>query len=128
MSPRNARRPLNPLDRAFLAGESRESMMHVGALLRFTPPPEGPRDFHRQLMEELRHDAPVYPPWNLRLRHPDLLSSPLQAWVPDTSFNLEYHVRRSALPTPGGERELGILVSRLHSIRSTSAAPPGRCT
>ena len=124
MSPRDARRPLNPLDRAFLAGESRESMMHVGALLRFTPPPEGPRDFHRQLMEELRHDAPVYPPWNLRLRHPDLLSSPLQAWVPDTSFDLEYHVRRSALPTPGGERELGILVSRLYSNPIDFHRPP----
>ncbi len=99
-------------------------MMHVGALLRFTPPPEGARDFHRQLMEELRRDATVYPPWNLRLRHPDLLSSPFQAWVPDTAFDLEYHVRRSALPTPGGERELGILVSRLHSNPIDFHRPP----
>src|SRR5207244_7940573 len=29
--------------------------------------------------------------------------------------DLEYHVRHSALPHPGGQRELGILVSRLHS-------------
>ncbi|MBK7904692.1 MAG: hypothetical protein IPJ97_18600 [Proteobacteria bacterium] len=30
-------------------------------------------------------------------------------------IDLEYHLRHSALPYPGGERELGILVSRLHS-------------
>jgi diacylglycerol O-acyltransferase len=124
MPTRPARRPLNAIDRAFLAGESRESMMHVGALLQFTPPPEGPRDFHRELMEELRRDTTVQSPWNLRLRHPDLLSSPLQAWVPDTAFDLEYHVRRSALPTPGGERELGILVSRLHSNPIDFHRPP----
>ena len=29
--------------------------------------------------------------------------------------DLDYHVRHSALPHPGGQRELGILVSRLHS-------------
>ena len=124
MPPRDGRRPLNSLDRTFLAGESRESMMHVGALLPFTPPKEGPRDFHRSLMEELRHEAIVQPPWNLKLRHPDLLSSPLQAWVPDSTFDLEYHVRRSALPTPGGERELGILVSRLHSNAIDFHRPP----
>jgi WS/DGAT/MGAT family acyltransferase len=124
MPPRDARRPLNPLDRTFLAGESRESMMHVGVLMPFTPPREGPRDFHRELMEELRRDTTVQPPWNLKLRHPDLLSSPLQAWIPDTAFDLDYHVRRSALPTPGGERELGILVSRLHSNAIDFHRPP----
>jgi WS/DGAT/MGAT family acyltransferase len=115
---------LNALDRTFLAGESREAMMHVGALLPFTPPKEGPGEFHRDLMEELRRGATVQPPWNLKLRHPDLLSNPLQAWVPDASFDLEYHVRRSALPTPGGERELGILVSRLHSNPIDFHRPP----
>ena len=30
-------------------------------------------------------------------------------------MDLDYHLRHSALPYPGGERELGILVSRLHS-------------
>lgn len=115
---------LNPLDRTFLAGETRESMMHVGALLHFSPPKEGPKDFHRRLREELKRETKVYPPWNLKLRHPDLLSSPLQAWVEDKNFDLEYHVRRSALPTPGDERELGILVSRLHSHPIDFHRPP----
>ena len=33
----------------------------------------------------------------------------------DRDIDLDYHVRHSALPHPGGQRELGILVSRLHS-------------
>jgi WS/DGAT/MGAT family acyltransferase len=116
---------MNAIDRTFLAGETRESMMHVGALMPFSPPKDGSSaDFHRQLMDELKRDALVYPPWNLKLRHPDLLASPLQGWVEDKAFDLEYHVRRSALPTPGDERELGILVSRLHSHPLDFHRPP----
>lgn len=117
-------RKLNPLDRAMLAAESREMMIHVGSLLLFSPPPEGARDFHRDLMEELKRDQKVFPPWNLKLRSPDWLGSPRQAWIEDTSFDLDYHVRRSALPTPGDERELGILVSRLHSNPIDFHRPP----
>lgn len=121
MSPK---RSLSTLDRSFLAGETRESMMHVGALLPFSPPAEGAGNFHRQLLEELKRDLKVVPPWNLKLRHPDLLSSPLQAWVEDPALDLDYHVRRSALPWPGDERELGILVSRLHSHPIDFQRPP----
>ncbi len=108
------KKELSVLDRVFLAGESRESMMHVGGMFIFDTPDGASPTFLRELMEELR-EAPVHSPWNLRLRHPEFLTSPLQAWVPDDEFDLDYHVRRSALPTPGDERELGILVSRLHS-------------
>ena len=106
---------LNSLDWSFLAGETRESMMHVGGLITFAPPIDAEPDFLRKLLDEIRAEAKVYSPWNLKLRHPDFLKSPLQAWVEDKNFDVEYHVRRSALPIPGDERELGILVSRLHS-------------
>ncbi len=118
------RKPLGALDRVFLAGETRESMMHVGGLLPFSPPPSGGRDALRRLMDELRRQWDVRPPWNLKLRHPDLLTSPLQAWVEDERIDLDYHVRRSALPSPGDERELGILVSRLHSTPIDFHRPP----
>ena len=36
-------------------------------------------------------------------------------WVDDPHFNLEYHLRRTALPTPGGEAELRTLVGRVMS-------------
>ena len=51
-------------------------------------------------------------------------ANPLQAWVEDADVDLEYHVRRSALPSPGDERELGILVSRLHGHPIDFHRPP----
>ena len=50
--------------------------------------------------------------------------SPLQSWVVDEDFDLDYHVRRSALASPGDERELGVLVSRLHSNPIDLSRPP----
>lgn len=118
---------LNPLDRLFLAAETSESLMHVGCLIPFSPPPDGGRDVLRALRDELKQKRATNAPWNLKLRHPDLLASPLQAWVEDPEFDLDYHVRRSALPSPGDERELGILVSRLHSNKIDFHRPPWEC-
>ncbi|MEI2711709.1 MAG: wax ester/triacylglycerol synthase domain-containing protein, partial [Nocardioides sp.] len=59
-----------------------------------------------------------------QLTHPHLLMHPLQAWVEDDDFDIEYHVRRSALASPGDERELGVLVSRLHSTQIDFTRPP----
>src|SRR5206468_6423778 len=36
-------------------------------------------------------------------------------WIQDESFDLEHHVRRSALPQPGRIHDLLVLCSRLHS-------------
>src|SRR5688572_9927812 len=99
----------------FLGLESRESMMHVGGLHIFSPPENAPPDFLREVVEEFWKAREIRPPWNLKLRSPDFLTHPLQAFVEDGFVDLDYHVRRSALPAPGDERELGILVSRLHS-------------
>jgi diacylglycerol O-acyltransferase len=118
------RKSLSALDRMFLAGETRESMMHVGGLLPFSPPPGGGLDAIRRMRDEFRAGPKVETPWNLKLRHPDLLGSPLQAWVKDDHIDLEYHVRRSALAAPGDERELGILVSRLHGAPIDFHRPP----
>jgi diacylglycerol O-acyltransferase / wax synthase len=48
--------------------------------------------------------------------------------VVDDDIDLEYHVRHAALPWPGGERELGELVGRLHSTPIDLARPPWECT
>ncbi|MFT3775958.1 MAG: wax ester/triacylglycerol synthase family O-acyltransferase [Minicystis sp.] len=120
-----AKRSLNPLDRLFLAAETHESLIHVGVLIPFSPPPDGGRDLNlRQLLDDLKRQPKVFAPWSYKLKHPELLTSPLQAWVEDPDLDVDYHVRRSALPTPGDERELGILVSRLHSNRIDFHRPP----
>lgn len=119
------RKPLNALDRSFLAAERRDAMMQVGALMEFSPPKGGDvTELSRQLREEISRHVEVQRPWNLRLQHPDLLASPLQAWVEDDHFDLEYHVRRSALVSPGDQRELGVLVSRLHGTPLDFHRPP----
>jgi diacylglycerol O-acyltransferase len=115
---------LSPSDAMFLYGESREQMMHVAGLMPFTPAPDASPDQLRELMDELRSHPTVAAPWNLKLRTPDLLWNPLQQWVDEPSVDLEYHVRRSALPSPGDERELGILVSRLHGNQVDLHRPP----
>lgn len=114
---------IGPQDAMFLWGETAETKMHVGALLPFTPPKGAPRTFVRDLAEGLR-EAPVVSPWNLKLSHPMVLRHPLQSWVEDDNFDIDYHVRRSALASPGDERELGILVSRLHSTQLDFRHPP----
>jgi len=114
---------LTPSDAMFLYGESRETMMHVAGLLQFSPPPDADPDHLRHLMDEVRQGQAVYEPWNLRLRTPELLANPLQSWG-EADVDLEYHVRRSALPSPGDERELGIVVSRLHGHAIDFHRPP----
>lgn len=115
---------LSPSDQLFLYGESREQMMHVAGLMPFSPPPDASPDMLRDLMHEVRSGAVVQRPWNMRLRTPDILWIPLQAWIEEPEVDLEYHVRRSALPSPGDERELGILVSRLHGHHIDFHRPP----
>src|ERR1041385_6143835 len=110
----------------FLYGESREQMFHVAAMMPFSPPSDWRPDHLRQLMDEIRagDGAQVQRPWNLRLKTPDFLFNPMQAWVDAERIDLDYHLRRSALPSPGDERELGILVSRLHGYHVDFHRPP----
>ncbi len=117
-------RRLSPNDMMFLLGESRETMMHVGGLLPFTPPADAPPDYMRRIVTEIRQSRTVTSPWNLKLKTPGFLKNPFPAWIEDPDPDLDYHVRRSALPAPGDERELGVLVSRLHSHPVDFTRPP----
>jgi WS/DGAT/MGAT family acyltransferase len=89
--------------------------MHVGGLFEFTPPDDAPPDFLKTEFERLRESKAIPPPWNLKLVQGPLFDSRLPLMREDHDVDLDYHVRHSALPYPGGQRELGILVSRLHS-------------
>ena len=71
--------------------------------------------FSKSEFERLRESKAIPPPWNLKLVQGPLVDSRLPLMREDHDVDLDYHVRHSALPYPGGQRELGILVSRLHS-------------
>jgi diacylglycerol O-acyltransferase len=118
---------LSPLDSLFLWGENRNTMMHVAGLMTFIPPEDAGPTYLRELVGEAISAGDVQPPWNRKLADTGLLPTPFRAWVTDEDIDLDYHVRRSALPSPGGERELGILVSRLHSNALDMNRPPWEC-
>ena len=70
--------------------------MHVGALVIF----EGPAPGHAEFAEHIRSRLRLVPRYRQKLAFPRFeMGRPL--WVDDPSFNLEYHVRHSALPSPG---------------------------
>jgi WS/DGAT/MGAT family acyltransferase len=108
-------RLVSPTDATWLLLESRDTPMHVGGLFEFTPPSDAPPDFLKAELERMRESKAVPPPWNLKLVPGPLVDSRLPLMREDHDVDLDYHLRHSALPYPGGQRELGILVSRLHS-------------
>jgi WS/DGAT/MGAT family acyltransferase len=105
---------LKLLDAAWLYVETRQMPMHVAALLILSLPEDAQADYLLQRIAYLRTQRSFVAPWNLRLR-PSPLRGVLPAWETDESPDLDYHIRHLALPRPGGERELGVLVSSLHS-------------
>jgi len=118
---------LSPLDASWLYTESRETPMHVGALMPFKLPKNAPPDFLRELMAEFRKHRQFEAPWNRKLKS-SILKSPIHYWIEDDEIDLEAHLRHTALPYPGGERELGELIARMHSQPLDLSRPPWECT
>ena len=107
-------KPLNLIDLSFVLMETRQTPMHVAGLQTFVPPVDAPRDFPRQVYEYLRGFPVTAAPFNYVLRGLGA-GRLLPAFEVAEKVDIDYHLRHSALPFPGGERELGVLVSRLHS-------------
>ncbi|MCW1957837.1 MAG: wax ester/triacylglycerol synthase family O-acyltransferase [Mycobacterium sp.] len=104
---------ISPLDSMFLLGESREHPMHVGGLQLFEPPEGAGPDFLRDIYQQLITRDDVAPTFR---KHPAELLGGIAnlTWAFDRDLDLEYHLRRSALPSPGRVRELLELTSRMH--------------
>lgn len=107
---------VKPADRLFLAAESAQTPQHVAGLGIFIPPEGASDDFVGTLAERFRAIREFEPPFNYRLRHPRLKTiAPVWEQLDDDEIDLDFHFRHNALPRPGGQRELGQLISRLHS-------------
>ncbi len=108
--------PIDPTSAGFLLAENRNMPMHVGGLQLFKKPEGAGRNFVRDMFEEMRDVEEIAP---LFLKHPhrSIKTGAQLVWVPDEQFDIEHHVRHSALPKPGRVRELLELCSRLHSTR-----------
>ena len=104
---------MKPLDAIWLAMESPDTPMHVGVLAIFEKPHKAPADYLSHWAEQMREVRYPAEPWGYCLSRG--MTSLLPKLEEEPEFDLEYHFRHSALPEPGGERELGVMVSRLHS-------------
>jgi diacylglycerol O-acyltransferase / wax synthase len=105
---------LNLLDLSFVLMETRQTPMHVAGLQTFAPPADAPRVYARTVYDYLRSFPVTTAPFNYVLR--GVASGRLlPTFEVAKKVDLDYHLRHSALPYPGGERELGMLISRLHS-------------
>ena len=104
---------ISPTDSMFLIGESREHAMHVAGLQLFEPPEGAGPDFIRDLSETISKNDDFQPTFR---KHPGRMLGGISnvAWAFDDDVDIDYHLRRSALPRPGRVRELLELVSRLH--------------
>ncbi|MCX4245188.1 WS/DGAT/MGAT family O-acyltransferase [Paraliomyxa miuraensis] len=105
---------LNLTDTSWLLVESRETPMHIGTLSIFSLPKDAPDEFVQNTVAHLRDTRTFAPPWSLKLAS-GAIDKAIPNWVEDPHIDMDYHFRHSALPKPGGERELGVLISRLHS-------------
>ena len=105
---------LTATDTAWLTMETKDTPMHVGVLAIFCKPRSAPEDFVYRLAEQLAGRRDLVAPWNYRLPSSRRMALN-QRLIEDREVELDYHLRRSALPEPGDERELGRMVSRLHS-------------
>ncbi|HTX94308.1 MAG TPA: wax ester/triacylglycerol synthase family O-acyltransferase [Mycobacterium sp.] len=107
---------MTPTDAIFLLGESREHPMHVGSLQLYELPHGAGRAFVRQLYDSLIAQRNFQP--TFRKRPATFVGGIANlAWTydDDIDIDIDYHVRRSALPSPGRVRELLELTSRWHS-------------
>ena len=91
-----------PLDLMFFLTETSQSPKHVGAVQIFKLPARAPKTYMRDLVQALK-DAPVAAPFNQRPRFPRF---GYPEWQVDEHLDIDYHVRHSALPQPGTDKQL----------------------
>ena len=101
---------LSAVDAGFLHQESGATHMHIGAVAIF----EGPPPSHAEFLAHIRSRLPLVPRYRQKIAAPPF-GLGRQRWIDDPTFNLDYHVRRSALPTPGDEERLRQFTGRIFS-------------
>ena len=105
---------LNPLDAVFVDAEDEDqhTSMAIASIAVF----EGPPPAQEEIIASLAGRLPLVPRYRQKLRTvPFRLGRPV--WVEDPDFDIRYHVRRTALPAPGGDRQLADLMARVMSQR-----------
>src|SRR3954452_1154869 len=109
---------LSAVDAAFLHQESATTHMHIGGVVIL----EGPPPPFVELRWHVGSGLPLVPPSRQKLAAPPF-GLGRQLWVDDPAFNLDYHLRHTALPRPGVDDALRRLVGRLFTQRLDRTKP-----
>ena len=105
---------LEPLDALFVEAEDEDgnTSMAIASIAVL----EGPAPSQEEVLALVQSRLPLVPRYRQKLRTvPFRLGRPV--WVDDPDFDLSYHVRRTALPEPGGDQQLAALMARVMSRR-----------
>jgi diacylglycerol O-acyltransferase / wax synthase len=105
---------LSPLDALFVDAEDQDphTSMAIASIAVF----EGPAPSYEEFLAALAGRLPLLPHYRQKLRTvPFRLGRPV--WVEDPRFDLRYHLRRTALPPPGGDEQLSQLMAQVMSQR-----------
>jgi WS/DGAT/MGAT family acyltransferase len=109
---------LSSIDAGFLAQEGPSTHMHIGGIARLEGPPPDIADF----LAHVRSRLHLVPRYRQKLAMPPMEAG-LPLWIDDPTFNLEYHVRHTAMPAPGDEETLLRLAARIFSQRLDRSKP-----
>jgi diacylglycerol O-acyltransferase / wax synthase len=111
---------LSASDASFYHLENSSTPMYVGTLSILRKPRSGLS--YETLLETVERRLPQIPRYRQKVREVSLgLARPV--WVDDSEFDITYHIRRSALPSPGSDAQLHDLVARLGSRQLDKSRP-----
>ena len=109
---------LTSIDAGFLHQEDGGAHMHIGGLGIFAGPPPSGEQFRAHIASRL-HLVPRYRQRVVEMPY----GTGRPVWVEDAGFRLGYHVRHTALPSPGSTDQLLTLTSRVLSQRLDRTKP-----
>ena len=105
---------LTGVDATFLYLETPAAHMHVAGTYVYDPGDMSPQEFFDRVRAGVEERLHLLGPYRQRLREvPFQIHHPL--WIEDPDFDLDYHLRRAALPSPGGKKELAEFAAAEHA-------------
>lgn len=101
---------LSPADASFYRLENTATPMYVGSLAILRRPRAGLS--YETLLHTIEQRLPQIPRYRQKVREVPV-GTARPVWIDDGDFDITYHVRRSALPSPGSDEQLHELIARL---------------
>jgi diacylglycerol O-acyltransferase / wax synthase len=101
---------LSPTDASFYRLENSATPMYVGSLSILRRPRAGLS--YETLLATVEQRLPQIPRYRQKVRQVPV-GPARPVWIDDNDFDITYHVRRSALPSPGSDEQLHELIARL---------------